>query len=138
MTTQVRGNRDLIKAMNRSLILNTLRREGHLSRTQLTEISGLSVGAVSQITNELLDSKWLLEVGEGDYTGGRRQMLLRLNPDAGFAIGVKLMESRAICAVTDLDSQVLHYAEKRDGFGSLTGGDCDDAVRADRAGDCRS
>ena len=51
MTTQVRGNRDLIKAMNRSLILNTLRREGHLSRTQLTEISGLSVGAVSQITN---------------------------------------------------------------------------------------
>ena len=57
MTTQVRGNRDLIKAMNRSLILNTLRREGHLSRTQLTEISGLSVGAVSQITNELLDTQ---------------------------------------------------------------------------------
>ncbi len=116
MTTQVRGNRDLIKAMNRSLILNTLRREGQLSRTQLTEISGLSVGAVSQITNELIDSKWLLEVGEGDYTGGRRQMLLRLNPDAGFAIGVKLMEGRAICAVTDLDSQVLHYAESETGM----------------------
>lgn len=115
MTTRVRGNRDLIKAMNRSLILNTLRREGSLSRTQLTVASGLSVGAVSQITNELLENEWLLEVGEGDYTGGRRQMLLRLNPDAGFAVGVKLMESRAICAVTNLESSVLHYAESEIG-----------------------
>lgn len=111
MTTSLRGNRDLIKAMNRSLILNTLRREGHLSRTQLTEISGLSVGAVSQITSELLDTKWILEVGEGDYTGGRRQVLLRVNPDAGFAIGLKLMEGRAVCAVTNLETVVLHYAE---------------------------
>lgn len=111
MTTSLRGNRDLIKAMNRSLILNTLRREGFLSRTQLTEISGLSVGAVSQITGELLDTHWILEVGEGDYTGGRRQVLLRLNPDAGFAIGLKLMEGRAVCAVTNLETEVLHYSE---------------------------
>lgn len=115
MTTQLRGNRDLIKAINRSLILNTLRREGSLSRTQLTEISGLSVGAVSQITNELLETHWLLEVGEGDYTGGRRQQMLRLNPDAGFAVGVKLMEGRAICAITNLESEVLHIAESETG-----------------------
>ena len=111
MTTSLRGNRDLIKAMNRSLILNTLRREGFLSRTQLTEISGLSVGAVSQITSELLGTHWILEVGEGDYTGGRRQVLLRLNPNAGYAIGLKLMEGRAVCAVTNLETEVLHYAE---------------------------
>ncbi|HVU10042.1 MAG TPA: ROK family transcriptional regulator [Phototrophicaceae bacterium] len=115
VTTRLRGNKDLIKAINRSLILNTLRRNGSLSRTQLTEISGLSVGAVSQITNELIDSKWLLEVGEGDYTGGRRQVLLRLNPNAGFAIGVKLMETRAICAVTNLETEVRHYAESETG-----------------------
>ncbi len=115
MTTQLRGNRDLIKAMNRSLIINTLRREGPQSRTQLTDITGLSVGAVSQITNELLDTEWLLEVGEGDYTGGRRQMVLRLNPAAGYAIGVKLMEGRALCAVTDLETEVLHYAERETG-----------------------
>src|SRR5688500_9828732 len=101
--------------MNRSLILNTLRREGFLSRTQLTEISGLSVGAVSQITNELLDAHWLLEVGEGDYTGGRRQVLLRINPDAGFAVGIKLMEGRAVCAVTNLAAEVVQYAESDTG-----------------------
>lgn len=111
MNTFVRGNRDLIKAINRNLILNTLRRHGRLSRTQLTEISRLSVGAVSQITNELISEQWILETGEGDYTGGRRQVLLRLNPDAGCAIGIKLMENRIACALTDLDSKVIFYEE---------------------------
>ncbi len=109
MSTFVRGSKDLIKAINRNLILNTIRRHGALSRTQITEISRLSVGAVSQLTNELLDEAWLLEGGEGDYTGGRRQTLLRLNPDAGCAIGIKVMDRRIVCALTDLQSKVLHY-----------------------------
>jgi predicted NBD/HSP70 family sugar kinase len=111
VSTFVRGNKELIKAINRNLILNTIRRHGALSRTQLTEISRLSVGAVSQITNELLTEAWLLEGGEGDYTGGRRQTLLRLNPNAGCAVGLKLMERRVVCALTDLEAKVLCYQD---------------------------
>jgi N-acetylglucosamine repressor len=107
--TLVRGNRDLIKAMNRSLLLNIIRREKQLSRTQLTDVSGLSVGAVSQIITELLDKNWLLETGEGDYTGGRRQTMLRLNPNAGYTVGVKLMENRVVCAVTDFAAGILYH-----------------------------
>lgn len=107
-----RGNRDLIKAMNRNLLLNIVRSQGPLSRTQLTEISGLSVGAVSQITNDLLGESWLMEAGESDYTGGRRQVMLSLNPNAGYVVGLKLMEDRAVCAVTDLEATVLNYVEK--------------------------
>lgn len=111
MRASIPGNRDLIKAMNRNLLLNTLRREGALSRTQLTEISNLSVGAVSQLINELIEEDWVFESGEGDYTGGRRQMYLRLNPDAGYALGLKVMETRVVCAVTNFEAQVLHYSE---------------------------
>ncbi|MBZ0279802.1 MAG: ROK family transcriptional regulator [Anaerolineae bacterium] len=111
MRNAIRGNRDLIKAMNRNLLLNILRREGVLSRTQLTEISGLSVGAVSQITTELIEEKWVFESGEGDYTGGRRQMLLRLNPDVGYALGLKLMERRVVCAITSFEARMLYYSE---------------------------
>jgi N-acetylglucosamine repressor len=118
MSTLLRGNRELIKAMNRNLIFNTIRRHGPLSRTQLTEITGLSVGAVSQIIGDLIDERWILEVGEGDYTGGRRQMLLRLNADAGCAIGLKLMENRVVCAVTNLECGVLHYSEQQADFGT--------------------
>jgi predicted NBD/HSP70 family sugar kinase len=106
-----RGNRDLMRAMNRNLLLNMIRAQGPLSRTQLTTLSGLSVGAVSQIVSDLIESNWITEAGESDSTGGRRQVLLRLNPTAAYVAGLKLMEDRAVCAVTDLEATVLHYAE---------------------------
>ena len=111
MKPHLRGNRDLIKAMNSNLLLNIVRRTGMLSRTQLTEISGLSVGAVSQLVNDLLSEGWLLEIGEGEYTGGRRQMMLRLNPQVGYAVGLKLMENSVVCAITDFESRVLRYQD---------------------------
>jgi N-acetylglucosamine repressor len=107
-----RANRDLIKAMNRNLLLNIIRREGPLSRTKLTEASGLSVGAVSQITNDLIAEDWIIEVGESESTGGRRPILLRFNPTAGYVLGLKLMEDRIVCAVTDLDNEVVEYIER--------------------------
>lgn len=101
-----------MRAMNRNLLLNTVRSQGPLSRTQLTELSGLSVGAVSQIVNDLIESGWVTEAGESDFTGGRRQVLLRLNPTAGYVVGLKLMENRAVCAVTDLEATVLSYLDR--------------------------
>lgn len=107
-----RGNRDLIKAINRNLVLNTIRIHGPLSRTQLTELTGLSVGAVSQITNDLLEESWIIETGEGESTGGRPQILLRLNPTAAYAVGLKLMEDRIVCALTNLEIEELSYLER--------------------------
>ena len=107
-----RGNRNLIKAMNRNLILNIVRQKGPLSRTQLTQLSHLSVGSVSQISNELIDENWLISGGESEYTGGRRQEMLRLNPNAGHVMGIKLMEDRIICVITDLEGKILFHTEQ--------------------------
>jgi len=112
MSRFIRGNRDLIKDMNRSLLLNIIRREGRISRKQLTEVSGLSVGSVSGIVTELLSNHWILEVGEGDYTGGRRQTFIKLNPKVGYAIGLKLMESRVVVAITNFEAEILTYYEE--------------------------
>ena len=118
-----RGNRTLIKAMNRNLILNIVRQQGPLSRTQLTRLSRLSVGSVSQISNELIEENWLISGGESDYTGGRRQEMLRLNPHAGYVMGIKLMEDRIICVITDLEGKVHFHSDK-----SLTYGHSVDSI----------
>lgn len=111
MATFFRGNRDLIKAVNRNLLLNIIRREGFITRKQLTDVSGLSVGAVSQIVNELLSQGWLLEREDEEETGGRPRTILRLNPTAGYALGLKLMENRVVAAVTNFETEVLHYRD---------------------------
>jgi N-acetylglucosamine repressor len=116
MNQFVRGNQDLIKAMNRSLLLNIIRREQRISRKQLAELSGLSVGAVSGIVSELLLNNWILEIGEGDYTGGRRQTLIKLNPKAGYAMGIKVMETRIIGAITNFSGEIVHYWDETTGF----------------------
>lgn len=111
MSTLVRGNRDLIKAINRNLLLNIIRRERMVTRKQLTDVSGLSVGAVSQIVNQLLGQGWLLEQEDDENTGGRPRAFLRLNPRAGYAVGLKLMEKRVVTAITNFETDVLYYRD---------------------------
>lgn len=111
MSNLLRGNRDLIKAMNRNLLLNIIRRERNVTRKQLTDLSGLSVGAISQIVAELIQQNWLLELEDGENTGGRPRTTLRLNPKAGYALGLKLMEDRVVVAVTNFETEVLYYQD---------------------------
>ena len=64
---------------------------------------------MSGITADFIASDLVHETGEGESTGGRRPVLLRLNYQAGFVVGVKLMEQAIASALTDLDASVLHH-----------------------------
>lgn len=109
MTRLRRGNRDLIKEINRNLVLNLIKSRGPISRTDIARLSSLSLATVSGITADFVASGLVHELGEGESTGGRRPMLLRLNYQAGFVVGVKLMEQTITSALTDLDASVLHH-----------------------------
>ena len=106
-----KGNRDLIKEINRNLVLNLIKSQGPISRTDLARISGLSPATVSGITAEFLTSGIVRTTGEGESKGGRRPVLLHLNLSAGFVVGIKLMENSITSALTDLDAKVLHHRE---------------------------
>ena len=108
MTRLRRGNRDLIKEINRNLVLNLIKSRGPISRTDIARLSSLSLATVSGITADFIASGLVHELGEGESTGGRRPVLLRLNYRAGFVVGVKLMEQAITSALTDLDASVLH------------------------------
>jgi predicted NBD/HSP70 family sugar kinase len=104
-----KGNRLLIKEINRNLVLNLIKQHGPISRVDLVRLSNLSAATISGITAEFLESDLVLETGEGESRGGRRPVLLRLNHRARFVVGVKLMETAVTSALTDLDAQVLHH-----------------------------
>jgi predicted NBD/HSP70 family sugar kinase len=109
LTFLPKANRDLIKSINRSLVLNLIKSHGPISRKDLASLSSLSPATVSGITAEFINSGLVHEMGEGESTGGRRPILLRLNYSAGFVVGVKLREGSVTSALTDLDAQVLHH-----------------------------
>jgi glucokinase-like ROK family protein len=102
------GNRDLIKQINHSIALNLIKSRGPLSRTDIARLSGLSPSTVSGLADRLLASGFIQEVGAGASTGGRPRILLKLNPHAGFVVGLKLTERSIISALADLEANVLH------------------------------
>src|SRR5215207_7764488 len=103
------GNRDLIKQINHSITLNLIKSRGPLSRTDIARISGLSAATVSSLTSEMLAAGFVQEVGEGESRGGRSPILLKLNAQARFVIGVKLTEESIIIALTDIEANVLQH-----------------------------
>jgi predicted NBD/HSP70 family sugar kinase len=55
------GDQQLVKRINRSVLLRLLRQRGGLSRAQLAQESGLTKSTVSLLVRELLDEGWIAE-----------------------------------------------------------------------------
>jgi len=104
-----RGNRDLIREINCNLVLNVIKSQGPISRTDIARRSGLSLATISGIVADFVEKGLVQEIGAGTSTGGRKPVLLGLNPRAGFVVGLKLMEHAITSALTDLDATVLHH-----------------------------
>src|SRR3989338_9123756 len=71
-------------------ILDTIRRIGPISKTDISSFIGVNVVTVSNYVEEFLRQKLIFEKELDVSKGGRRPVLLDLNNDAGYAIGVGL------------------------------------------------
>ncbi len=107
MTPPLRGNRNLIRSINRSILLNAIKTQGEVSRAALAHMTGLSPATVTAITSDLIQEGLVFEKATGDSTGGRPPIMLALNPRGGFVIGIKLMEGHVVGALTDLNANIL-------------------------------
>jgi N-acetylglucosamine repressor len=101
------GNRDLIRAINRSIILNTIKTQGLVARAEVARLTGLSPATVTGITADLIDEGLVYEKAPGDSNGGRRPILLAINPNGAFVAGIKLMENAVVGALVNLEGAVV-------------------------------
>jgi N-acetylglucosamine repressor len=108
MPDPIHGNRELIRAINRSSVLNTIRTMGPISRKEITKHTSLSAATITGITAVLIDEGLVFEKETGDSSGGRRPILLALNKQSRYMIGVKLSVDHITAALTDLEATVLN------------------------------
>ena len=104
MLTNHPGNRKLIRAINRSNVLNSVKIFGPIARTDIAQKLSLSPATISGITAELIENNLIYEKEAGDSKGGRRPILLAINPRGGYVIGFKLTEDHVTGVLTDLKS----------------------------------
>ena len=107
----VKADRRLMREMNNQQVLQRIRNNGPISRPELSEQTGLGLSTISNIISELLEQGLILEIGEGESSGGRRPNLIDLNPLARFAFGVKIGPGTVWISLFDLRARQLHMEE---------------------------
>ncbi|MFE3454872.1 ROK family protein [Nonomuraea sp. NPDC059194] len=103
-----------LRQAHEEIVLAALRSEGPMSRTQLTDRTGLSRTTLFAIISELMERGAVIESGvedDGRPRGrGRPATRVSLNPDAGLLIGVDLGRRRVRVAVANIARQVIATA----------------------------
>jgi len=103
-------DRKMMREMNQNMLLNLIRAHAPVSRTQLKQLSGLSLGTIVGITTALIEQQLVVETGVAESTGGRKAGLLEIFPDGGYVIGVDLWEHSITGTLLNLHGNVV-YAE---------------------------
>ena len=102
MLDRRRGTVRDLRRENRSAVLWSLYFNRPRSRQDLSAATGLSPASVTNVVRELLDEGIVTEAGSQDSDGGRPRMLLEIDPDYGFVVGVDVGETRVRVALYDL------------------------------------
>lgn len=103
---------EFMRELNKALVLNVVRQERTISRTDIAQRTQLSRSTISTITSELIKEGWLRESGMGESRGGRRPILLTFNYRAGFILGIGVGATHLLALVTDLDAQIKAEIER--------------------------
>src|ERR1700679_1424410 len=98
---------------NRSLVMQTLYREGQLSRADIARETGLTRVTVSDLVADLIGENLVIEIGQReDARPGKPATLLDLNREAFQILGVDLSDRATFRgAILDIDGKILDRAE---------------------------
>jgi glucokinase-like ROK family protein len=84
------GDQSLVREINLSLIMNRLHRHTPISRAALADMTGLNKSTVSSLVNELIERRFIHELGAVSSGIGRPSVQLELNPQAGFIVSAEI------------------------------------------------
>lgn len=98
-----------------SEIINMIREQGQLSRSELAKSLGYSRASMTTFVNRLMELNILVEAGEGVSQGGRRPLILEINGQYGYVVGIDIGATSIDVAIADFRGEILaHQAEPAD------------------------
>ena len=97
---------EVVRDINRRIVLNLIRTRQPISRADLARVSGLQRSTISLIVEQLIGENWVLEGPTGRLPRGRRPTFLRLN-DERVIIGVDIRPVHTTVALADANGKFI-------------------------------
>ncbi len=107
------GSKRLLRDLNQNIVFNLIAEHGSISRTELAKVSRLPAATITRIVGDFIAAGLVAEGASEESSGGRRPVLLSINPSAGYVVGVKLREDSMTVAVCDLSCTPLYACEQQ-------------------------
>lgn len=96
-----------MRIINQSAVLELLRREPSVSRSDIGRKLGISLPTVMRIIDGLIDRNLVVELEEKEYSGGRRKQMLQFNQKDNLVIGIDLGGMTIYGALADIGGNIL-------------------------------
>jgi len=96
-----------MREINRSAILEIIRRESPIARSAIAKRLDVSLPTVMRIVDELMEEGYVRPQGSTEWSGGRRRPLLEFNADSFVVIGVDMGGTKFYGAISDFGGNIL-------------------------------
>ncbi len=101
-------NEELTEKERRNIdILEILRRQGPISRPDISKEIGINVVTISNYVDDFIKHNLVYEKELDVSEGGRRPVLLDLNPQGGYVVGVGLNLMNVVGLLVDLKGNII-------------------------------
>src|SRR5512142_1119733 len=100
-----------MRGINRSAILEIIRRESPLSRTVIAKRLGISLPTVMRIVDKLTEEGFVRPHGETEWSGGRRRPLLEFDSERNVVLGVDMGGNKLYGALSEISGRIIAEAE---------------------------
>ncbi len=101
---------------NRDIILNLIKSKGSISKADIVRITKIRPATVISIINSLMKDDFVHEEGLGESSGGRKPVLLKLNPKAKHVLGIYIRYDEILGALVDIEGNIDKKLEVENAF----------------------
>ncbi len=100
-----------MRGINRSAVLETIRRQSPIARTTIAQELDISLPTVMRIVDALIEEGFVRPQGATEWSGGRRRPLLEFNSQGNVVLGVDMGGTKLYGALSEISGRIIAEAE---------------------------
>ena len=97
-----------MRSINRSAVLDHIRRNSPVARSVIARVLKLSLPAVMRIVDVLVSAGWVRPTGKKEWSSGRRRDPLEYNKEGHAVVGIDLGGTKMVGALANIGGEILH------------------------------